>query len=69
MPTNAPRPASLWSQYQRKNMRHVYDALATLAAGVEGALAEPRVVALFVPPLLAKWEVRRRWPNRPPPLR
>jgi hypothetical protein len=39
-------------------MRHVYDALATLASSVDTALTEPRLVALCVPPLLAKWQVR-----------
>jgi transportin-1 len=37
-------------------MRHVYDALATLASSMGSALAEPALVALFVPPLLAKWQ-------------
>jgi hypothetical protein len=48
------------SQYQRKNVRHVYDALMAVASGAGSALADPRAVALFVPQLLAKWQARCR---------
>jgi len=46
------------AQYHRKNLRHVYDALTTLAASVHAALAEPSIVPLFVPQLLSKWQAR-----------
>ena len=46
------------AQYHRKNLRHVYDALTTLATSVHTALAEPSIMPLFVPQLLAKWQAR-----------
>jgi transportin-1 len=48
------------AQYQRKNVRHAYDALTTLASSVHTALAEPSIMPLFVPQLLAKWQARAR---------
>ncbi len=43
-------------QYQRKSQRGLYDAISTLANSVGQALAEPSLVALLAPPLLAKWQ-------------
>jgi transportin-1 len=37
-------------------MRHAYDALLTLASSVHTALAEPTILPLFLPQLLAKWQ-------------
>lgn len=42
--------------YTRKNLRILYDALGTLADAVGGALADPQLLQLFMPPLLAKWQ-------------
>lgn len=43
-------------RYTRKNLRMLYDAISTLADGVGGALGEPALLALFMPPLLVKWQ-------------
>ena len=43
-------------RYTRKNLRILYDALSTLADAVGRALAEPSMLQLFMPPLLAKWQ-------------
>lgn len=42
--------------YTRKNLRMLYDAISTLADGVGGALGEPPLLSLFMPPLLVKWQ-------------
>ena len=42
--------------YTRKNLRMLYDAISTLADGVGPALGKPSLLALFMPPLLVKWQ-------------
>mmetsp|Transcript_9191 Transcript_9191/g.26329 ORF Transcript_9191/g.26329 Transcript_9191/m.26329 type:complete len:907 (-) Transcript_9191:548-3268(-) len=43
-------------QYQRRNLRILYDALSTLAEGMGSSLAQPEYMSLLMPPLLRKWE-------------
>ena len=42
--------------YTRKNLRMLYDAISTLADAVGSALGKPSLLALFMPPLLVKWQ-------------
>lgn len=44
------------TSYSRKNLRILYDALATLADGVGPAMGKPELLRLFMPPLLLKWQ-------------
>ena len=48
--------ATACTRYGRKNLRILYDALSTLAELVGNALAEPGLLRIFMPPLLAKWQ-------------
>lgn len=48
--------ATACTRYGRKNLRILYDALSTLAELVGNALAEPSLLRIFMPPLLAKWQ-------------
>lgn len=41
---------------QRKNLRILYDAIGTLADVVGGDLAEPHLLDIIMPPLVAKWQ-------------
>lgn len=41
---------------QRKNLRILYDAIGTLADVVGGELAEPALLDIMMPPLVAKWQ-------------
>jgi transportin-1 len=45
-----------FGRYQAKNFLILLDAVATLAEGVGAVLAQPEVVALLMPPLMARWE-------------
>jgi len=42
--------------YQRKNMRSVYDAVATLCESAGDCIQTPDVARALLPPLLQKWE-------------
>ena len=44
------------TRYGRKNLRILYDALSTLAELMGSELAEPSLLRIFMPPLLAKWQ-------------
>jgi transportin-1 len=43
-------------KYHRKNLRILYDAIGTLADVVGGDLAEPHLLDIIMPPLVAKWQ-------------
>lgn len=48
--------ANACATYGRKNLRILYDALSTLAELVGNELAEPSLLRIFMPPLVAKWQ-------------
>ena len=48
--------ANACATYGRKNLRILYDALSTLAELVGSELAEPSLLRIFMPPLVAKWQ-------------
>jgi len=45
----------LHSQYQAKNILILYDCLGTLSEAVHEKLNTPELIALLMPPLMAKW--------------
>ena len=45
-----------FAKYKAKNLLILFDVVATLAEAVRSKLAQPDVVAILMPPILAKWE-------------
>ncbi|KAL6346911.1 hypothetical protein AAG906_003028 [Vitis piasezkii] len=45
-----------FGKYQRRNLRIVYDAIATLADAVGEKLNQPTYLDILMPPLIAKWQ-------------
>ncbi|XVE48818.1 hypothetical protein DITRI_Ditri01bG0032900 [Diplodiscus trichospermus] len=45
-----------FGKYQRRKLRIVYDAIATLADAVGGELNQPVYIKILMPPLIAKWQ-------------
>lgn len=48
--------AKACATYGRKNLRILYDAIKTLAELVGESLAEPSLLSIYMPPLVAKWQ-------------
>ena len=48
--------AKACATYGRKNLRILYDAISTLAEMVGKELADPHLLRIFMPPLVAKWQ-------------
>ena len=48
--------AKACATYGRKNLRILYDAIKTLAELMGDSLAEPSLLRLYMPPLVAKWQ-------------
>lgn len=44
-----------FTKYQQKNLLILYDAIGTLADSVMGALGNPRLMEILMPPLIEKW--------------
>ncbi|CAK4070930.1 unnamed protein product [Aphanomyces euteiches] len=44
-----------FGRYQARNLLILYDAIGTLADSVGDALNHPELIAVFMPPLIAKW--------------
>ncbi len=48
--------AKACATYGRKNLRILYDAISTLAELVGEHLADPNLLRVYMPPLVAKWQ-------------
>lgn len=48
--------AKACATYGRKNLRILYDAISTLAELVGEHLADPNLLRVYMPPLIAKWQ-------------
>ena len=48
--------AKACASYGRKNLRILYDAISTLAELVGEHLADPNLLRVYMPPLIAKWQ-------------
>lgn len=48
--------AKACATYGRKNLRILYDAISTLAEMVGKELADPNLLQIYMPPLVAKWQ-------------
>ena len=48
--------AKACATYGRKNLRILYDAIKTLAEMVGDSLADPGLLRVYMPPLVAKWQ-------------
>ena len=48
--------AKACATYGRKNLRILYDAIKTLAEMVGDSLADPALLRIYMPPLVAKWQ-------------
>ena len=48
--------AKACATYGRKNLRILYDAISTLAEMAGKELADPSLLRIYMPPLVAKWQ-------------
>ena len=48
--------AKACATYGRKNLRILYDAISTLAEMAGKELADPSLLRIYMPPLIAKWQ-------------